>query len=182
MSDVLLIDADPRAFLDLAASASSDVLVIDDPQISGDQQVVVFDAAQTVSAGLAAASTDFVLLDTRPPPILATAAGSTDMLVITGDGPIGLTGPAGLIGPIGPTGLIGPIGPTGLAGPQGTFYIHTQDAASMQWDVYHLLGYTPNVTVVDSLGEVVYGDVQILGPDHLVIDFTSAFSGLAYLS
>jgi hypothetical protein len=50
------------------------------------------------------------------------------------------------------------------------------------WIINHLLGYHPNVTVLDSAGNEWDGEIAHLDTDTLSITFTSAFGGTAYLS
>ena len=86
----------------------------------------------------------------------------------------------GNAGPIGPTGATGPTGPQGVGG--GT-YVHTQSSASATWTVAHNLGYFPGgVSVVDSAGSKVYGDVTHTSVNQLVINFTAGFGGKVYIS
>lgn len=86
----------------------------------------------------------------------------------------------GNAGPIGPTGATGPPGPQGVGG--GT-YVHTQSSASATWTVIHNLGYFPGgVSVVDSAGSKVYGDVTHTSVNQLVINFTAGFGGKVYIS
>lgn len=116
-------------------------------------------------------------------------------------GPEGLTGPTG---PLGPTGITGPVGETGIqgisayevwlaAGNTGTIaqffaasagqsYHHVQGSPDVTWDIVHNLGIYPRVTVIDSAGSVVEGDVTYLSPNELTIDFSAAFAGEAYLT
>lgn len=61
-------------------------------------------------------------------------------------------------------------------------YIHTQDVAENVWLVNHNLGYYPSVSVVDSSGKIVIGQVEYLNPNHIKITFSAGFSGKAYLS
>lgn len=76
--------------------------------------------------------------------------------------------------------------PTSLVGPSGDarllFYTHVQDPAAEVWDIEHPLDFIPGVTVVDSAGTQVFGDVQILGPNQIQINFSAPFSGSAFLS
>lgn len=89
----------------------------------------------------------------------------------------------GVIGPAGPTGPAGPAGATGPAGVGGGTYVHTQSSASATWTVIHNLGYFPGgVSVVDSAGSKVYGDVTHTSVNQLVINFTAGFGGKVYLS
>lgn len=61
-------------------------------------------------------------------------------------------------------------------------YTHTQNVASAEWIIRHDLHKYPSVTVVDSAGTVVIGEVQYLSADEIKIIFTGAFSGKAYLN
>lgn len=61
-------------------------------------------------------------------------------------------------------------------------YVHVQNEASNEWSIAHNLGKYPSVTVVDSAGSVVYGDVVYDSDHRLTVRFTSAFSGKAYLN
>lgn len=59
---------------------------------------------------------------------------------------------------------------------------HTQGVASATWNVVHNLNFYPNVTVQDSAGNIVEGEIAYTNSDSLVITFSTAFSGTAYLS
>lgn len=61
-------------------------------------------------------------------------------------------------------------------------YVHTQGVASIEWVITHALGGRPSVTVVDSAGTVVIGEVQYDSDTQVTISFTAAFSGYAYLT
>lgn len=61
-------------------------------------------------------------------------------------------------------------------------FVHAQRSASSEWIIRHNLGKYPSVTVVDSAGSVVYGDVVYDNDRQLTVRFTSAFSGKAYLN
>lgn len=61
-------------------------------------------------------------------------------------------------------------------------YIYTQGAASDEWTIKHSLNKYPSVTIVDSGGNVVVGDVQYLSMNEISISFAGAFSGKAYLN
>jgi len=78
---------------------------------------------------------------------------------------------------------VGPAGPTGPAGVGGGNYTHIQSTPSTTWTVVHNLGYNPGgVSVVDSAGTKVYGDITHSTVNQLVINFSAGFSGKAYLS
>lgn len=67
--------------------------------------------------------------------------------------------------------------------PLGGRYKHTQGVAATTWTINHNLGYEPGgVSVVDSAGTTVIGTVQHTSANQIVVSFTSAFGGKAYLS
>ena len=61
-------------------------------------------------------------------------------------------------------------------------YAHTQSVSSATWTITHNLGYRPAVSVVDSGGNYVVGDVNYVSVNALTISFSSPFGGSAYLS
>jgi hypothetical protein len=61
-------------------------------------------------------------------------------------------------------------------------YAHTQSVSSATWTITHNLGYRPAVSVVDSGGNYVIGDVNYISTNSLTISFSSPFGGSAYLS
>lgn len=78
---------------------------------------------------------------------------------------------------------VGPAGPAGPAGVGGGNYTHIQSTPSTTWTVVHNLGYHPGgVSVIDSAGTKVYGDITHISVNQLVINFSAGFSGKAYLS
>ena len=82
-------------------------------------------------------------------------------------------------------GTSGPQGATGAAGQtlySDLSYVHTQNSASATWTVNHNLHFIPNVTVVDSAGTVVEGSYSYPNSTTVVLSFSAAFSGKAYLS
>ena len=62
------------------------------------------------------------------------------------------------------------------------FYLHEQGTASSEWVVNHNLHKRPSVTVVDTGGNKVMGEVEYLSDDELVIRFSSPFVGFAYMN
>lgn len=85
---------------------------------------------------------------------------------------------SGLQGPPGPAGADGPQGPPGPSG-AGAFYHHDQMVASDTWTVAHNLGYRPNVTVSDSAGTTVEGQIAHVDTNNLILTFTASFAGSA---
>lgn len=87
----------------------------------------------------------------------------------------------------GPQGAAGPQGIQGVQGPSGSFsgniaYTHTQSVASATWEIVHNLAFFPNVTVQDSAGTIVEGEISYTSSNALTLTFSGAFSGVAYLS
>jgi len=69
-----------------------------------------------------------------------------------------------------------------LVYPASVRHVHTQGTASTTWSITHALGGYPSVTIVDSAKTVVYGEVNYTNTTQVVVNFTSAFSGYAYLT
>jgi len=61
-------------------------------------------------------------------------------------------------------------------------YHHVQGTSSAVWTINHYLGWQPNVTVQDSGGSVVEGEISYTNVNTLTVTFSGAFSGNAYLS
>lgn len=61
-------------------------------------------------------------------------------------------------------------------------YAHTQSEASATWVVNHNLGKYPSVSVVDSAGELVVGQVDYNSTSQATLTFVGAFSGKAYFN
>jgi len=69
-----------------------------------------------------------------------------------------------------------------LVYPAATRHVHTQGTASTTWTINHSLGGYPSVMVVDSAKTVVYGEINYVSTSQVVVNFSSAFSGSAYLT
>ena len=63
-----------------------------------------------------------------------------------------------------------------------TTYIHYQTLPSNNWIINHNLTKYPSVTIVDSSGNVVVGEVKYIDNDTINISFAGAFAGTAYLN
>lgn len=61
-------------------------------------------------------------------------------------------------------------------------YVFIQAVASDTWEIKHNLYKYPSVSIVDSGGNVIYGDVEYIDLNNIKCSFTSAFSGKAYLN
>jgi hypothetical protein len=72
--------------------------------------------------------------------------------------------------------------PVELALKEDLGYVHTQSIPSAVWNVSHNLGFVPNVTVVNSFGEVVEGSYTYTSNTAVELTFDGSFSGKAYFS
>ncbi len=61
-------------------------------------------------------------------------------------------------------------------------YVHEQIAPVSVWDITHNLGKYPAVSIIDTAGTLVIGDVQYTSLNTIKIIFSSPFSGKAYLN
>ena len=73
-------------------------------------------------------------------------------------------------------------GPQGDPGPTGGNYRHVQTLPEGVWIIAHFLGYFPNVTVVDSAGGLVEGEIEYIDRNTVWLRFSEPFAGEAYLS
>jgi len=62
------------------------------------------------------------------------------------------------------------------------YHIHTQGIPSATWVITHNLKKYPSVTIVDSLGNVVIGEIQYTNINTVTLTFSGGFSGKAYLN
>jgi hypothetical protein len=93
---------------------------------------------------------------------------------------IGIPGPPGAPGEIGP---MGPPGPPGTPVGGAIAYEHDQSAPSSTWTVVHNLGYRPGgVSIEDTLGRDVEGEIAHINTNSLTISFLAPFAGKAYIS
>ena len=61
-------------------------------------------------------------------------------------------------------------------------FVYVQATSSDIWEITHNLNKYPAVTVVDSGGSVVVGEIVYIDKNNVRITFTSAFSGKAYFN
>ena len=82
----------------------------------------------------------------------------------------------------------GPQGPGGVDGIQAdeivslVSYRHTQNTPLTTWTINHNLNFYPNVTVFNSAGNQVEGNITHIDETSLTITFSSNVSGKAHLS
>jgi hypothetical protein len=111
-----------------------------------------------------------LLRDPEPAPTIVTTDLGTSIVSV------------GTPGPPGPQGPQGPQGPSGVPA-DVLSYVHDQQVPLDTWTIDHDLGYVPGgVTVIDTLGEVVWGEVAHPSVNRTILTFSAAFSGVAYLS
>ena len=70
---------------------------------------------------------------------------------------------------------------TVIFGGDKTFVYH-QNQASDRWEIQHNLRKYPSVSVVDTAGTSVVGDVEYIDENNVVCTFNAAFLGEAYLN
>ena len=62
------------------------------------------------------------------------------------------------------------------------FFEFSQAVASREWHIRHNLNKYPSVMVVNSANDVVIGEITYISENELIIYFTGAFVGKAYLN
>ena len=87
-----------------------------------------------------------------------------------------------VVQPVVPTVVVTAPGPQGIAGTTASvFYTHVQSVASAIWTIAHNLGGEPTAVVLDSAGTQCEGTFSYPNKNTLVITFTGAFTGTAYV-
>ncbi len=72
-------------------------------------------------------------------------------------------------------------GPQGVSAAGQIFYVHTQAVAAAVWTINHNLGGQPTAVVLDSAGTQCEGTFSYPSVNQMVITFSSAFTGTAYV-
>ena len=75
----------------------------------------------------------------------------------------------------------GPQGPAGAFTPSDIVYTHTQAVSSATWTINHNLGFNPLAIVLYSGGTQCEGTVTYPSTNQMIITFTGAFTGVAYI-
>jgi len=86
-----------------------------------------------------------------------------------------------IVAPVVPIVEITAPGPQGPAGSTNVFYVHTQAVSSSTWTINHNLNGNPTAVVLDSAGTQCEGTFSYPSLNQMVITFTSAFTGTAYI-
>jgi hypothetical protein len=106
------------------------------------------------------------------PPHLADAAAAADSAYYsTTQGELVYKDPGGVPRPLYTAGT-----------PGDASFVFSQATPAATWTIAHGLGKFPSVTVVDSAGSVVVGDVNYADANNLTVGFSGGFSGKAYLN
>jgi hypothetical protein len=84
--------------------------------------------------------------------------------------------------PGGPTGKQGPQGPPGPSGSEAQTFVHNQATPTSVWAITHSLPYPPNITIVDSAGSQIEGDIVYTSGTVVTVTLSAATSGKAFLS
>ena len=66
--------------------------------------------------------------------------------------------------------------------PQAPTFIFTQNLPSTTWNITHNLGKFPSITVIDTGNTVVTGEYNYTSNTNVILTFSAAFSGKAYLN
>lgn len=61
-------------------------------------------------------------------------------------------------------------------------YVHDQISSAKEWRIIHNLEKYPSVSIVDTGGNMVVGEVHYVSINEVIISFTFEFSGKAYLN
>ena len=73
-------------------------------------------------------------------------------------------------------------GSSGSGGSGDRTYTFTKLTPDITWRINHNLDKYPSVTIVDSAGTVVFGDIEYIDRNSLTVTFTAGFAGQAYLN
>ena len=72
--------------------------------------------------------------------------------------------------------------PLGNNDPNDLGQVYTQTSPSAEWNIAHTLGFTPNITIVDTQENVVEAAIEYLSATQIRATFSEAISGKAYIS
>lgn len=61
-------------------------------------------------------------------------------------------------------------------------YTHTQAIPSASWSINHGLNKFSSVSIVDTSGNIVEGDVQYIDLNNITVTFSASFAGKAYIN
>jgi len=119
--------------------------------------VVVREA--TVAAGAVDSVAEVIVVTTRDEPATVVTLVEPVNVAVVQSGPMALTNPSG-----------------------GATYTFYQLAPTAEWRIQHPLNKRPSVSIQDSAGNLVVGEVRYVSNDLVVVAFRSPFSGRADLN
>ena len=61
-------------------------------------------------------------------------------------------------------------------------YVHQQRTAAKDWVIAHGMGKYPIARVLDTAGTTVLGEIEYTDENNLILHFSAAFAGAAYLN
>lgn len=67
-------------------------------------------------------------------------------------------------------------------GTGGSYYLHTQTTPAATWQIAHNLGRTPNISIINPGGAVVYADIVHTDTTLAVVQFPAPAAGTAMCS
>lgn len=77
---------------------------------------------------------------------------------------------------------VGMVGPAGADGTGDKTEVYDQAIAASVWTINHSLSKMPSVTIVNSAGDHVEGDIAYISTSQVKVTFSAAFAGKAYLN
>jgi hypothetical protein len=134
---------------------------------------VVVSSPHTTTVVVNTSSPESVVV--TPPPVTEITTTEVEFIYIERPATAGPQGDPGDPGPPGPP------GPARASGALENTFTYRQDTPASVWTVVHNLGTFPNVTVLDSTGSQVMGDLLYLDGNSVQLTFSAPFSGVAYL-
>lgn len=72
--------------------------------------------------------------------------------------------------------------PLGNNDPNDLGQVYNQASPSTVWNIAHTLGFTPNIIIVDTAGNVVEPAIEYLSATQIRATFSQSLAGKAYLS
>lgn len=72
--------------------------------------------------------------------------------------------------------------PLGNNDPNDLGQVYNQASPSTEWNIAHTLGFTPNVIIVDTAGNVVEPAIEYLSATQIRATFSEPLAGKAYVS
>ena len=77
---------------------------------------------------------------------------------------------------------LGVQGPPGVSGAASSSFEYYQSSAATVWTIAHPLNKSPSVSIVDTTGREVEGEVKWPNHGTVIVTFSVALSGTAYLN